>query len=167
MRIDNGDAFGPGCQPTASAASASSQSGIPIAKPVRVQLSRRKGWRMPPNTVSVARPGQWGNPFKIGEVKLYVNDADASDRIVFLPTNNAEAVAAFRWLASQTKYREMVDDLRGKNLACWCPLDHPCHADVLLELANAPAKAIEAGTVETAGLDAEGTKAWPEGDAHD
>ncbi len=27
--------------------------------------------------------------------------------------------------------------LRGKDLACWCPLDQPCHADVLLELANA------------------------------
>lgn len=33
-----------------------------------------------------------------------------------------------------------VDDvrreLRGKDLVCWCPLDQPCHADVLLELAN-------------------------------
>jgi hypothetical protein len=29
-----------------------------------------------------------------------------------------------------------IPDLRGKNLACWCPLDAPCHADVLLELAN-------------------------------
>lgn len=26
--------------------------------------------------------------------------------------------------------------LRGRDLACWCPLDLPCHADVLLELAN-------------------------------
>lgn len=25
---------------------------------------------------------------------------------------------------------------RGKNLACWCKLDSPCHADVLLKLAN-------------------------------
>ena len=27
-------------------------------------------------------------------------------------------------------------ELRGKDLACWCPLDQPCHADVLLEIAN-------------------------------
>lgn len=33
---------------------------------------------------------------------------------------------------------DRLPDLRGKNLACWCPLDQPCHADVLLELANAP-----------------------------
>lgn len=106
------------------------------AHPRRVQLSRKKGWRMPPNTVSVARPGKFGNPFKIGDVKVFVNDADPSDKLVFLPTNNAEAVTAFRWLASQTKYRDIIYPLRGKNLACWCPLDAPCHADVLLELAN-------------------------------
>lgn len=28
-------------------------------------------------------------------------------------------------------------ELRGKNLACFCALDQPCHADVLLEIANA------------------------------
>jgi hypothetical protein len=28
-----------------------------------------------------------------------------------------------------------LSELRGKDLACWCPLDQPCHADVLLELA--------------------------------
>lgn len=106
-------------------------------KPVRVQLFRRKGWRMPENTVSVARPGKWGNPFKVDEIKLFVNDADPNDRRAFLPTNNAQAVEFFRWLASQTKYREIIGELRGKNLACWCPLDQPCHADVLLELANA------------------------------
>jgi hypothetical protein len=29
-------------------------------------------------------------------------------------------------------------ELRGKNIACWCPLDEPSHVDVILELANAP-----------------------------
>lgn len=33
-----------------------------------------------------------------------------------------------------------ADDIRtglaGLTLACWCPLDQPCHADVLLEIAN-------------------------------
>ncbi|WP_396917953.1 DUF4326 domain-containing protein [Mycolicibacterium sp.] len=28
-------------------------------------------------------------------------------------------------------------ELRGHDLVCWCPLASPCHADVLLELANA------------------------------
>jgi hypothetical protein len=89
--------------------------------PKRIQLSRRKGWRMPPNTVSVARPGKWGNPFRVGK--------DAA--------NAAQAVALFRdWAIAP--YGSVPDptELRGKNLACWCPLDQPCHADVLLELAN-------------------------------
>lgn len=33
---------------------------------------------------------------------------------------------------------ESLGELRGLDLACWCPLDQPCHADVLLELANTP-----------------------------
>lgn len=92
--------------------------------PVRVQLSRRKGWRMPPNTVSVARPGRWGNPFRVG-----VLDRTAAD-----------CVALFReWMAApyQTEQPDPAE-LRGNNLACWCRLDQPCHADVLLELANTP-----------------------------
>lgn len=34
------------------------------------------------------------------------------------------------------KFPDLLDGLRGKNLACWCDLDQPCHADVLIELAN-------------------------------
>lgn len=34
--------------------------------PIRIQLSRRAGWRMPPGAVSCARPGRWGNPFEVG-----------------------------------------------------------------------------------------------------
>lgn len=93
-------------------------------KPIRVQLHRTKGWRMPPNTVSVARPGKWGNPFRVGP------DQTA-----------ASAVQAFRTLHAG---RLPVEELRGKNLACFCPLDQPCHADALLELANAP-KTVEEG----------------------
>ncbi|SII07108.1 Uncharacterised protein [Mycobacteroides abscessus subsp. abscessus] len=32
--------------------------------------------------------------------------------------------------------RDRMTELAGHDLACWCPLDQPCHADVLLELAN-------------------------------
>jgi hypothetical protein len=114
-------------------------------KPHRVQLSRRKGWRMPPNTVSVARPGALGNPFtKSAAIESgYANDA----------TWRSFVVECFRdWLAGGRHGRDWwqgpkadaarsvilvrVPELRGKNLACWCPLDAPCHADVLLELAN-------------------------------
>jgi len=109
-------------------------------KPQRIQLSRAKGWRMPPNTVKVDRATTWGNPFIVGP------NGDA-----------AYCVQKFRYLLGG--YHALESDacsqrqdaaiaaikkekaagwptLRGKNLACWCALDKPCHADVLLEIAN-------------------------------
>jgi hypothetical protein len=105
----------------------------------RVQLSRKKGWRMPPNTVSVARPGKWGNPFKVG-MTLCTGRRETFEARKF--ATPADVVAAFRGMLAITdrNYPSAADitaELRGKNLACWCPLDGPCHADVLLELANA------------------------------
>lgn len=103
--------------------------------PERVQLSRKAGWRMPENTVSVARPGRWGNPFKVGD--RIQADPSQPTAVCF---SQAEAVEAYRHLLAQpqmVKFREEVrSNLRGKNLACWCRPGTPCHADVLLELAN-------------------------------
>lgn len=103
-------------------------------RPHRVQLSRKKGWRMPENTVSVARPGRWGNPFPVAKMGPYLRWA----------TDAAAAVALFEEMVNTPHLRAgcypdhatMRRELAGKNLACWCPLDKPCHADVLLELAN-------------------------------
>lgn len=91
-----------------------------MTKPNRIQLRRTKGWRMPPNTVSVARPGFWGNRFIVGR------DGDA-----------AECVRQYRDLLTHHRLMDMAKrELRGKNLACWCKPGEPCHADVLLELVN-------------------------------
>jgi len=98
-------------------------------KPRRVRLGRSKGWRMPPDTVNVARPGPWGNPFRIG-------DAGPNGRAI---GTRDEAVALFRTLVTKPPVGHAYVELRGKHLACWCPLDGPCHADVLLERANEPA----------------------------
>lgn len=91
--------------------------------PHRIQLSRQAGWRMPANTVKVSRPGPWGNPFKVEPGRTA-----------------AEAVEQFRAMvegfAAEPNVRMNIESLRGKNLACWCRLGEPCHADVLLELAN-------------------------------
>lgn len=102
-------------------------------KPKRVQLSRAKGWRLPDNTVNVARPGKWGNPFPVG--KRGPLGREAVDR--------EGAVGFFRDMLSdpemmaETGYPVDITPLRGKNLACWCPFDgQPCHADILLEIAN-------------------------------
>lgn len=114
-----------------------------IPMPHRVQLKRVKGWRMPPNTVSVARPGKFGNPFTVA-------DAIESE---FTTKDNARqfVVDCFRewlnsrfsdwWTGRESEKRkaeilEGLPNLRGKNLACFCPIDQPCHADVLLEFAN-------------------------------
>lgn len=99
--------------------------------PIRVRREHVPGWRLPENTVFVGRPGRFCNPYKI--------------------TNNrtpAEAMAAYEEVVMSGvgwhhgKYRnaptpELIKSaLGGKNLACWCPLDQPCHADVLLKIAN-------------------------------
>ena len=110
-----------------------------MSGPVRVQLRRAKGWRMPPNTVSVARPGKWGNPFKPGVTVCGGRGFSFSARTI---DNNTQAVEAFKTMLEQPLRAyptggEVELHLRGKNLACWCKLDQPCHADVLLELANA------------------------------
>lgn len=72
---------------------------------------------MPSNTVKVDRTTKWGNPFVVG-----------------VHGTQTECVAQFReWIAKQATD---LTPLRGKNLACWCRLGEPCHADVLLELSN-------------------------------
>lgn len=103
-------------------------------KPIRVQLSRRPGWRKPDNTVVVARPTVWGNPFPIG--KLGREEALRRFRAMLQDPHEMAA-----WLYPSV--RQIKAKLRGKNLACWCPPPEPgepdlCHAAILLEIANAP-----------------------------
>ncbi len=102
--------------------------------PRRVQLSRRKGWRMPENTVSVARPGRWGNPFPIGREGPFSRVApDAEGAVGFF-----RAMLRDPQMRARAGYPSDLSPLRGRNLACWCRPGDWCHADVLLELANAP-----------------------------
>lgn len=101
-------------------------------KPFRVQLRQTPGWHMPPNTVSVARPQAYGNPWQIGRTGPMGRSA----------LDAVGAVGLFRAMLEDTELRRAVGypdtlaPLKGKNLACWCKRGEPCHADVLLELAN-------------------------------
>lgn len=93
--------------------------------PKRIQRKRTKGWKMPEGAVYVGRPTVFGNPFKLGGA--------------LLPEEIVPAYAL--WLNFSTKpeaikARARLPELRGKDLACFCRLDAPCHADVLLRLAN-------------------------------
>ena len=119
-------------------------------KPHRIQRKRTSGWKMPDNTVYVGRPGPWGNPYVPGDyldkgpyagmtvrdnmhaVVLYREWALAAMRGAALPQDNGDRAPTC------TEVTAAFDGIRGKNLACWCSLDQPCHADVLLELANIP-----------------------------
>ena len=87
---------------------------------------------MPPDTVKIDRATRWGNPFVIGEDGTRAECIDKYRRFVTgrAHTTRKDVLAAREWVAAH------IGDLKGKNLACWCPLDGPCHADVLLRLAN-------------------------------
>ena len=98
-------------------------------KPVRLQRSRAKGARLvSPNglpVVCVTRPGRWGNPTH--SASYYERWLCGAHSVWFLDT--------LKLLLPPSK--EMIRaELRGKNLACWCKPGAPCHADVLLEIAN-------------------------------
>jgi hypothetical protein len=98
--------------------------------PRRIQLKRSRGWKMPANAVKVDRTTRWGNPFTIAEYGSV-----------------ATAVAQHgRWMrgeipapggASPPSTEAIRAALRGRDLACWCALNGPCHAELLLAIANA------------------------------
>lgn len=118
-----------------------------MAEPVRIQLSRRQGFRLDEAagnglpTVKVSRPGLFGNPFIVSE-KVAPGKHVGGMSYFAVPTIE-DAIACYREMLScpgetGDAIRAKLPGLRGKNLACWCPIGSPCHADVLLEIANAP-----------------------------
>jgi hypothetical protein len=123
----------------------------------RIQRRREKGWRMPPNTVYVGRPSLWGNPWSSADIgrsypEIPIGERAAAAARLYrrelehwgLLTDYSEVVSRDRWevtarttgesgALNMAEYAAIA--LYGKDLACWCPLTQPCHADVLLELA--------------------------------
>jgi hypothetical protein len=108
------------------------------ARPVRVRLSRAKGWRMPPNTVKCDRSTSRGNPFAHRDPAIAVR----MFRCWLVGTLRTATIFDCRLAISgplghyRRDLRAELPHLRGKNLACWCRLDQPCHADILLEISN-------------------------------
>ena len=92
-----------------------------MSEPKRIQRKRSKGWRMPDGAVYVGRPGVFGNPFDTAEeFRAWLDGRMNVFELEFVRNNLLSC----------------LHELRGKHVACWCPLDCPCHADVLLEFAN-------------------------------
>ena len=95
-----------------------------MSKPKRIQRSRAKGWKMPANAIYVGRPTVWENPYVVGS-ELMNGETLTAEKAVELYEQH---------LADNFNERDIRHCLRGKDLACWCALDQPCHADVLLRI---------------------------------
>ncbi|MGU3650638.1 DUF4326 domain-containing protein [Mycolicibacterium sp. A43C] len=120
--------------------------------PERIQRRRTPGWRMPDGVVYVGRPGKWGNPFselQIGEAYPSLTETQVHSLAVqqFRDLVRADQPLTFnerpfrggeRKLVtySYPSRAEIVAELAGRDLACWCSAAETCHADVLLEIAN-------------------------------
>lgn len=96
--------------------------------PEEIQRKRTKGWRMPPNSVSVARPGTWGNPHVVGE--------DCRDAATAVTRFEHDLITMHLVDRAGAPLLNRLGELRGKNLACFCPIGQPCHRQVLLHYAN-------------------------------
>lgn len=132
-----------------------------VSKPARIQRRRVRGWRTPLDAqgrkpIYVGRPTLYGNPFQVARVAggLWVVFVDAADGVTGreIATVSSErearqtAVDNFRAMLRTPGGAEQAEffawKLHGRNLSCWCPIGMPCHAAVLLELANQPTPAV-------------------------
>ena len=100
--------------------------------PKRIQRKRTRGWRMPAGAIYVGRPTKWGNHIKVGD---YGNSPQARRTARWLAVIDFEK--SIEWNPEGEAYKNAArHELRGHDLACWCKPGDPCHADVLLRIAN-------------------------------
>lgn len=97
--------------------------------PHRVQLKRTKGWKMPADTVKIDRTTRWGNPFTPADSGSVANAV--ANHAAWMKGELAAPDGAV-----PPSVEEIRSALRGRHLACWCALDGPCHADLMLQIAN-------------------------------
>jgi hypothetical protein len=123
----------------------------------RIQRKRTKDYSQPFGTIYVGRPTKWGNPFGIGKYLNAWGKAFIAIRIAKQPEeirgiykqgflyekiSLENSLKWYQWWLDFQIENKRLDpkQLKGANLSCWCPLDQPCHADILLKLANIPAR---------------------------
>lgn len=110
-----------------------------MSEPKRIQRKRTKGWRMPEGAVYVGRPGKWGNHYSVKGWGCTPETAVAQyrDWIERVASSGRECWHSDGFSPwDRHVIQHIRDELAGRDLACWCPLDKPCHADVLLEIAK-------------------------------
>lgn len=116
---------------------ASVQSGETTPLPQRLRRRRAKGWRKPEGAVIVDRTSRFGNPFEVGRdgTRAQVVSQFAILMQGYIAPGHRVDLAVQE--AAYWRIRHNLDLLRGRDLVCPCALDgKPCHADVLIELAN-------------------------------
>lgn len=116
-----------------------------MSEPKRIQLRRTKGWRKPEGAIVVARPSKWGNPVTIDEMRMHYPES-GDNELRRMVVSDYRGLVERRFEPEDDYTPPTLDEIRtelaGHDLACWCPLEDsdgrraPCHADVLLELAN-------------------------------
>lgn len=114
-------------------------------QPIRIQRKRIKGWAKPENTINITRPGKWGNPFPVGKYLNAWGKAFVATIISKEPDNIREiynsgileqritlekSLEWFELYLNSEYFKYNIEDLRGRNLMCFCPLDHKCHGDI-------------------------------------
>ena len=110
--------------------------------PVRVQRRRTKGWRTPPCSCGCGKPARyvgrgtpWGNPWRVGDVITVLAPVRRGSAFVRELVATPALVVALYEITIGPDRSDAIAELGGHDLSCWCPLDTPCHADVLLSLA--------------------------------
>ncbi len=103
--------------------------------PKRIQLKRIAGWRLPENAVKISRPGKWGNPFVITDK---VHPGHMTGGCYYAVPTLEDALACYQeYLEKRPDLkRDAVEELAGKDLACFCREGEPCHGDILISVAN-------------------------------
>jgi len=116
----------------------------------RIQRKCAKGYRIPKTAKYVGRPTKWGNPFKVVKKIGYLgylvwmiqfkDDYNCGDFFGYKYKKDAieRAVKEYdSWLSFQIRNKKIdLTELKGFDLACFCPLSSPCHVDVLLKRVN-------------------------------
>lgn len=84
----------------------------------RIHFDRFAGSKLPDNAVLICRPYKWGNPFKISEY------------------GREESLRRYKIFLEEEIKNKNLDplELKGKDLACNCRLNEPCHGDILLDI---------------------------------
>jgi len=91
---------------------------------------------MPENTIYVGKPSKWANPFDWDDYITELHDERQAKQFAIDDFKGWLAGKINMYRDSRDRMLEELDELRGFDLVCWCKPDEPCHADVLLELAN-------------------------------